>query len=162
MSNTPTQIGLGYETPGFFTVPQLFGPERIPMDTEYPEGIAPQTAAVTVAQLAAQGGGNNGVASGFVGTATAVAGAAILDASVGVITTESLTTAAAATYTLTLTNSVAIVGSAVQATIGNGTNSTAGTVISATASLGAVTFAVTNVSAAALNGTLLISYSITN
>lgn len=56
------------------------------------------------------------------GTATAAAGAATLNRGVGVITSESLTTAQNAIYTLTLTNSEVAAGDIVMATVSNGTN----------------------------------------
>lgn len=60
------------------------------------------------------------------GTATATAGAATLNKMAGVVTSEALTTAAAGTYTLTLTDNQIADGDIVAASVANGTN-TAGT-----------------------------------
>lgn len=49
---TGAQAG-GYFTPGLPQVPSLNGSEQVPFDTEYPNGISPQTAWATSAQLAA-------------------------------------------------------------------------------------------------------------
>jgi len=95
-------------------------------------------------------------------TATATAGAATLNQPSGRITTEALTTAAAAVYTLTLTNSACASTDIVQATIVGGT-STNGcpVIISAVPSGSAIVFRIYNAApSAALNGTLVISYAI--
>jgi hypothetical protein len=55
-------------------------------------------------------------------TATAVAGAATLNKSSGVITSEAIETAAAAEYTLTLTNSTIAATDIVLASVWNGSN----------------------------------------
>lgn len=93
-------------------------------------------------------------------TATAVAGAVTLNKSSGVITSEALTTAAAATYTLTITNNLIGVGDIPFASISLGT-STTGTpeISSVTAGAGTVVIVVRNAHAsAALNGTIKISF----
>lgn len=95
-------------------------------------------------------------------TATASSGAATLNKLSGRITTESLTTAAAAEYTLTLTNSLAEATDIVLWSVGNGT-STTGTPGQggATVTAGQIVFTVTNLHAsAAFNGTLVIGYEI--
>ena len=94
------------------------------------------------------------------GTATATAGAATLNKQSGVITSESLTTAAAATYTLTLTNSTITAASIVTVTLANGTN-TQGTLDTGlvTPGSGSVTIQVRNIHASqALNGTIKIGF----
>jgi hypothetical protein len=93
-------------------------------------------------------------------TATAVAGAATLNKASGKITTEALTTAAGATYTLTLTNSQIAAADTVFASLANGTNSAGDPAIGlVTPGAGSVTIAVVNRHAsAALNGTLVISF----
>ena len=58
------------------------------------------------------------------GTATSTAGAATINAQTGLITTEALTTAAGATYTMTLTNAYISVNSLVFVTLGKGTATT--------------------------------------
>jgi hypothetical protein len=94
-------------------------------------------------------------------TATATAGAATLNKASGKITTESLTTAAGATYTLTLTDSSIAAADMVFASLANGTNSTGDPVIGLiTPAAGSVTIKVVNRHAsAALNGTLVISFA---
>ncbi len=93
-------------------------------------------------------------------TATAVAGAATLNKNSGVITTEALTTAGLADYTLTLTNSAIGATDAVLFSIQNGTNSAGDPVTGvATVSAGQVIFIVRNAHAtSALNGTLKIGF----
>lgn len=93
-------------------------------------------------------------------TATATSGAATLDKSAGVITSEALSTAAGASYTLTLTDSQIAAADQVYASVRYGT-STTGTpsVTKITPAAGSVVIVVQNVHAsAALNGTLKISF----
>jgi hypothetical protein len=98
--------------------------------------------------------------SGDSGTATAAAGAATCNHQLCVITTEALTTAAAADYTLTLTNTYADVGGLVFVSVGQGTNTTVPCFwhsISITAD-NTIQIKVRNAHAsAALNGTLVIN-----
>lgn len=95
------------------------------------------------------------------GAATASAGAATLNALQGKVTTESLTTAQYAFYTLTLTNDQIAAGDIVLASVANGTN-TQGTpmIEKITPAAGSVVIRVRNahVSAEALNGTLVVSF----
>lgn len=93
-------------------------------------------------------------------TATASAGAATLNKLSGKITTESLSTAAQAGYTLTLTNSVIAAGDIVLANVANGTNTT-GTpnVTRVLPGAGSAVIVVHNIHAsAAFNGTLVVSF----
>jgi hypothetical protein len=95
-------------------------------------------------------------------TATATAGAATLAKTSGVITTEALTTAAGATYTLTLTNSKIAAADQVYVSVANGTN-TAGmpVVCTVTPAANSVVIVLQNIhSADALNGTLKISFAL--
>jgi hypothetical protein len=94
-------------------------------------------------------------------TAAAVAGAATLNKASGKITTESLTTAAGATYTLTLTNSQIAAADTAFVSIANGTNSAGDPAVGlVTPAAGSVTIKVVNRHAsAALNGTLVISFA---
>ena len=96
-----------------------------------------------------------------VGTATASAGAATLNDLAGLVTTEALTTAQNAIYTLTLTNSKVAAGDLVFVTVADGTN-TQGTPMLGEVTPGAssVTIKVINkhASAEALNGTLKIGF----
>ncbi len=98
------------------------------------------------------------------GTATAAAGAATLNAQTGTITSEAITTAAGAAYTLTLTNSFVTAGSVVLVNIKNGSNSqgipTPGRVTEAD---GSVVVIVNNLHASqAFNGTIKIGFSVEN
>lgn len=93
-------------------------------------------------------------------TASATSGAATLNQPSGIITTESLTTAAAAEYTLTLTNSKIAATDIVLVAVGNG-SSTTGTpgIGSATVTDSQVVITVSNDHvSAAFNGTLKISF----
>jgi len=95
-------------------------------------------------------------------TASASAGAATLNQPSGVITSEALTTAAAAVYTLTLTNSKISATDVVLVTFGNGTN-TAGAPVLTSVKLadGSAVIKITNLHASeALNGTLTVSFAI--
>ena len=93
-------------------------------------------------------------------TATATAGAATLNKMSGTVTSESLTTAAGATYTLTVTDSdiaaADIVGAAVQ--LGTATTGMP-TITTTTPAAGSVVIVVQNIHAsAALNGTIKIAF----
>lgn len=112
-------------------------------------------------QLSAKGTGI--VLVGDTGTATATAGAATLNTQRGTITSESLTTAAGADYTLTLTNSKVTTTSKVLPTVDNGSNTTEGlSVQRVTPAAGSVVILVRNTHAAnALNGTIKIGFLVT-
>ncbi len=95
-------------------------------------------------------------------TATATSNAATLAKSAGVITTEALTTAGLASYTLTLTNSTIAAADQVFVSVQNGTNSQ-GTVVvgTVTPGSGSVVILIQNVHASqALNGTLKIAFMV--
>lgn len=95
-------------------------------------------------------------------TAIAVAGAATLNKSSGKITSEDLTTAAAAGYTLTLTNSTIAATDNVFVSVANGTNTTGTTsVVKVTPGAGSVVIIIKNDhSADAFNGTIVISFAV--
>ena len=95
-------------------------------------------------------------------TAAATAGAATLNKDAGVITSEALTTAAAAAYTLTITNSSIAAADQVFASLQNGTNSAGIPVIErVTPGAGSVVIVVRNLHAAdALNGTIKIAFAV--
>ena len=94
------------------------------------------------------------------GTATASAGAATVSKMAGVVTTESLTTAAAAAYTLTLTNTTIAAADMVFASVANGTNSAGIPIVGKiTPGSGSCTIGIENQHASnAFNGTLKISF----
>lgn len=119
-----------------------------------------QTAATASTRAVIQGKGLQ-AADGTI-TATATAGAATLNTPVGSVTSEALTTAAAATYTLTVTNSTIAATSIISATVANGTNSAgAPCLITTTPAAGSVVFVIKNVHAAdALNGTIKVNYAL--
>ena len=112
-------------------------------------------------------GQNFSIASGAVlklldnGTATATAGAATLAKSTGVITSESLTTAAGATYTLTVTDTQIAASDVVFASVKLGTATTGMPVVTTvTPAAGSLVIIVQNIHAsAAFNGTIVISFS---
>lgn len=99
-----------------------------------------------------------------VGTGTAASGAVTFNGQAGIITTESLTTAAAGEYTLTITNSSIKAGSMVlsSAGLGSGTGGTPG-IGGVTVAAGSVVITVTNLHAsAAFDGTLIVSFLVLN
>lgn len=90
--------------------PQITGYETFPADTNLSQGAQPQSVAPSIFQAASMG------AAAALSTATASAGAATLSTFLGTVTTEgSLTTAAGSSYTLTLTNTLVLATSHVQA-----------------------------------------------
>lgn len=97
------------------------------------------------------------------GAATATAGAATLKNRFGKITSESLTTAQNAIYTLTVTNAAVKASDIAFASVANGTN-TQGTpmVVDVTTGASSLIIRVANkhASAEALNGTLVITYAV--
>ena len=98
------------------------------------------------------------------GAATSTAAAATINKTSGQITTEALTTAAGATYTMTLTNSIIAATSIVLATVGKGTATTGEPVVQfVTPAAGSAVILVRNVAAsAALNGTIKINFAVFN
>lgn len=98
-----------------------------------------------------------------IGTASATAGAATLNAQTGKVTSEALTTAQNANYTLTITNNQIAAADIVLASIANGTN-TQGTpvLLRVTPAAGSVVIVIRNAhdSAQALNGTLVVSFQV--
>lgn len=102
-----------------------------------------------------------GAIGGTSGTASASAGAATANVIRGKITTEALTTAQNAAYTLTLTNSQIAAADIVLVSVANGTNTQGTTVVTkVTPAAGSVVVIIHNKhdSAVALNGTLVISF----
>lgn len=98
------------------------------------------------------------------GTATSTAAAATINAQVGVITTEALTTAAAATYTFTLTNSYITANSVVLVMVSKGTATTGEPAVHfVTPATGSAVILIRNdAAAAALNGTIKIGFLVMN
>lgn len=112
--------------------------------------------------LSLLGKGTGLVTVGSTGTAAATAGAATSNTQRGTITSEALTTAAAADYVLTLTNDRVAAASIVLATVDNGTNTTEGLAINrVTPGAGSVVIRVRNTHASsALNGTIKVNYAV--
>lgn len=94
------------------------------------------------------------------GTATSTAGAATVNKQAGVITTEALTTAAAAAYAFTLTDSRITTSSIVLLQLMGGTNTTRGLELRAIPGSGSATLSIynNNVAGSALNGTLIFGF----
>jgi hypothetical protein len=101
---------------------------------------------------------------GATGSAKAAASGAVTlnNATAGVITSETLSTAAAAIYTLTLTSNLILAGSVVFASVALGTSTTGDPIITQVApAAGSVVIKVKNDHAsAALNGTIKIGFAI--
>jgi hypothetical protein len=126
------------------------------MDVQTTAGQQPITVAVTAFQIAAA------AAELIANTATSTVHAATLNTVAGLITTEALTTAAGATYTFTLTNSLLVAGAAApEIVVKSGTN-TAGIfqVTSITNATGSTVIVLTNIGTAAFNGTILIAFHV--
>jgi hypothetical protein len=107
--------------------------------------------AATISQLRVDSGNK---------TATATAGAATLNKTAGVITSESLSTAAGSIYTLTLTDSAIAATDQVMASVQPGTSTTGTPSITTVDPVaGQLIIKVKNIDASnAFNGTLLISF----
>ena len=96
------------------------------------------------------------------GTATATAGAATLANRFGKVTSETLTTAQNAIYTLTITNTEIRATDIVLASVANGTNTQGSpTVTRVQPANGSLVILVANLhaSAQALNGTIVVSFA---
>lgn len=96
-----------------------------------------------------------------VSTGTAAAGAVTLAARQGKITTEALTTAQNANYTLTITNSLIAAADIVMVSLAYGTNSAGLPIVQrVTPAAGSVVIVIANKidTATALNGTLVVSF----
>lgn len=93
------------------------------------------------------------------GTGTCVTNAVTINRGVGVITTESLTTAGAASQAIALTNSEIAVGDMIHIQWVGGTNTTVNFNISAVAVAGGATITLNNTTAAtAFNGTFILAF----
>jgi hypothetical protein len=128
----------------------------VPVDVVTLAGAQPITVGATPFQIAAA------AAELISNVFTSTVHAATANVTGGLITTEALTTAAGATYTFTLTNSLLVAGAAApEVFIKNGTN-TAGVpqVTSITNAVGSTVIVVTNIGTAAFNGTMLIGFHI--
>lgn len=151
----PTANGTAMVAPNGI-VTQLTSRMLMGVDTQLARGAAPQTVGASVFDVASMAGE---IAAS---TATSTTHAATLNTLGGTITTEALSTAAGATYTFTLTNSlVTLAGSPVQVAMRSISN-TGGSVQlqSVTNAAGSVVFVFKNVGATAFNGTMVISFHV--
>lgn len=126
------------------------------LDTNAPAGAQPQTTAIPLIALA------GALATLLTNTATSTAAAATLNTDAGLITTEALTTAAGASYTFTLTDSLILAGPPpVNVSMSFGTNTTGAiTLVSVTNAAGSSVFVFNNSGTAAFNGTMKIAFSL--
>lgn len=130
----------------------------VPLETQASGGAPPQTVAATAFQIACY-------AMGLIANqATSTVHAATLNTEEGFITTESLSTAAGATYTFTLTNSLISTANtppspAPQVQV-HGITNTGGTpqITSVTNGVGSTVIVITNIGSTAFNGTLAIGF----
>jgi hypothetical protein len=120
----------------------------------------PSAALANLGGLALAGGQMTGSIILDRGTATSTAGAATINHQAGVVTTEALTTAAAAAYAFTLTNSRITSSSIVLLQLMGGTNTTRGIELRAIPGSGSATLSLynNNVAGTALNGTLIFGF----
>lgn len=129
----------------------------IPIDTEAASGAQPQQAAATAFQVA------SAAAALIQNTATSTTHTATLNTTSGLMLTEALTTAAGATYTFQIVNSL-IVGTTTpipQVQLHDGTNTAgAAEVTSITNAAGTSTVVFTNTGTAAWNGTKIIAFHV--
>lgn len=94
-------------------------------------------------------------------TATAVAGVATLNKLSGSVTSEPLTTAASATYTLTINDARVAPGDVVLTSVDNGTNTGGGPHMGVVhAGAGTITAVVRNSAVSALNGTVVVTFAV--
>lgn len=92
-------------------------------------------------------------------TTTSTSGAATLNKSSGIITTEALATAAGADFTLTITDAKVLVSDIVFVNVANGSNTGgAPTVSTVTPSAGSLVVKIHNSGASAFNGTLKVGF----
>ena len=142
-------------------VPQLVGYEKAAFDTAYLNGLTavqnfPATVAAHTFDIAAL---YFAIANR---TATASSGAATLSQPQGTITSESLTTAAGATYTLTLTNTLVTAASNVKAAAFLKSSTVGGPLVvsSVAPAAGSVVIVVTNNGTAAVSGTIAVLFMV--
>lgn len=94
-------------------------------------------------------------ASGTGGTSTAT-----LSKMAGIITTDAITTAAGATHTMTITNTLVASGDLVLVWLVGGANTKPGTQIEALAGSSAITVKIKNNNAAAIDGTVIFGFMV--
>lgn len=152
----PTQNGVVQTAPNGIYTNLTARTSLIPIDTNLASGMAPQTVAASSFDVAA-------LAAGLIkNQQTSTVHAATSNTNDVLVTTEALTTAVAATYTFTLTDSlVTLAGAPVLVQVHDGTNTTPGLVVtSVTNAAGSVVVVLTNNGSAALNGTILLAFHV--
>lgn len=134
---------------------QINSASTIPVDTNLAQGLNPASVSASSFQVAAI------FAEAVSNTATSTVHAATLNTRAGLIVTESLSTAAGATYTFTLTNSQVTAASNMMAALYSVTN-TGGAIslTSITPAAGSVVFVWTNTGTTAFNGTMNLVFHI--
>lgn len=125
-------------------------------DTELASGGTPQTVSATVFQACCA------AMELIANQVTSTVHAATLNTVAGMITTESLSTAAGSTYTFTLTNSLLVAGAAAPSVqVKSGTNTGGGfQVTSVVNATGSTVISILNTGTTAFNGTILIGFHI--
>jgi hypothetical protein len=129
----------------------------LPADVPQPGGQQPITVAATAFQVAAA------AAAMITNTVTSTVHTGTLNTTEGLMVTEALTTAAGATYTFQLVNSLIVSAAtpAPEVQMKNGTNTAgAAQVTSITNAAGTCTVVFTNTGTAAWNGTMLIPFHV--
>lgn len=167
VANGTTQTAGGMNINGTITGGETISLTQLPQnaliacDVASAGGAPPQTVAATAFQVVSHAG------QLISNTGTSSAGAATLNTVAGLITTESLTTAAGATYTFTLTNSLISTANTPPSpvpvmTLFSGTNTANGTmqINSITNGTGSTVAIFQNIGTAALNGKMLLAFHV--
>lgn len=143
-----------------FPVPTTNVPSRsgaVSLDIDNPNGQQPETAAASPFQIA------SAAAALIQNTATSTVHTATLNTTSGLMLTEALTTAAGATYTFQIVNSLIVSATTPlpEVQIHDGTNTAgAAEVTSITNAAGTTTAVFTNTGTAAWNGTKIITFHV--
>lgn len=114
----------GYTTNGLTAVtPPLTGSEQAAFDTQLTQGLAPESVAISTAQLKAYAQGYSAAATtGAVTQATNRTTGVTLSTTSGQITTSSASLAAEAAAEFTVTNTLVAIGDVIAVSIQSGTN----------------------------------------
>jgi hypothetical protein len=151
--------------------PPFTGAETLVLDTNLASGANPQTEAATLNQIKGFIFGNStAVPTGTMPTATCSGtggtSTVTLNAGYGILTTDAITTAQAATHVITMTNSAIAATSNVIAWVGYGGNTNVVAVaidkIVCTAGQAVITIGNHTPTAIAVNGTLKVNFLVLN
>lgn len=143
----------------------LTGIETGAFDTNLSGNRNPQTETISLDQIKTFIYGNSGGADASAPTeTTAVAGAATCNSGECIVTSEALTTASNAFYTLTLSSSSILTNSIIQASVGSVTNTSTGVSLREVKALwpGATVITVNNAGGIAFNGTIRFRVLVAN